>query len=130
MTEHKPRELGFESWVEKQIREADERGAFDNLPGRGKPLPGAGEQYDEMWWVREKLRRENASYLPPSLAIRKSVEDAYQRAMNAGDEQSVRRIITAINAEIRAALHRPNDGPPVTARPFDVEDVVRRWHAR
>ena len=30
-----------ESWVEKQIREAQERGEFDNLPGAGKPLSGA-----------------------------------------------------------------------------------------
>jgi hypothetical protein len=29
----------WESAVEQQIREAQERGDFDNLPGRGRPLP-------------------------------------------------------------------------------------------
>jgi Domain of unknown function (DUF1992) len=30
--------LQWESAVDKQIREAEERGEFDNLPGKGKPL--------------------------------------------------------------------------------------------
>src|ERR1051325_4406897 len=37
MPTHTPRQ--WESAVEKQIREAEERGEFDNLPGKGKPLP-------------------------------------------------------------------------------------------
>ena len=39
MSERKPRGVSFESWVERQVREARERGAFDDLPGAGKPLP-------------------------------------------------------------------------------------------
>ena len=27
-----------ESWIDQQIREAQERGEFDNLPGKGRPL--------------------------------------------------------------------------------------------
>jgi hypothetical protein len=27
----------YESWVERQIREATERGEFDNLPGAERP---------------------------------------------------------------------------------------------
>lgn len=30
----------YESVVDRQIRQARERGEFDNLPGMGKPLPG------------------------------------------------------------------------------------------
>jgi hypothetical protein len=36
MTERKPREISFTSWIDQQIAEATERGAFDNLPGAGK----------------------------------------------------------------------------------------------
>ncbi|SMC89901.1 DUF1992 domain-containing protein [Lentzea albidocapillata] len=43
MTQRKPPGMGFESWIDRQIREAQERGEFDNLPSAGKPLPGAGE---------------------------------------------------------------------------------------
>ena len=42
MTQRKPLEHSFESWIEGQIRVAQEQGAFDNLPGAGKPLPDAG----------------------------------------------------------------------------------------
>jgi hypothetical protein len=38
MTERKPLGQGFESWIERQIREAVERGEFDNLPDAGPPL--------------------------------------------------------------------------------------------
>lgn len=39
----------WESWIDQQIREAQERGEFDNLPGKGRPLdltanPFAGDQ--------------------------------------------------------------------------------------
>lgn len=47
----------MESVVEQRIREAMERGEFDDLPGAGKPLPTAGEPYDEMWWVKKFIAR-------------------------------------------------------------------------
>ncbi len=43
--EEKPRRRipfgNFESWIDRQIRQAQERGDFDNLRGKGKPLPAA-----------------------------------------------------------------------------------------
>ena len=39
MTERKPPGVSWESWFEEQIRQAQEAGAFENLPGAGKPLP-------------------------------------------------------------------------------------------
>jgi hypothetical protein len=44
--------------AENRIREAIEQGAFDDLPGAGKPLPDIDEPYDEMWWVRKWVQRE------------------------------------------------------------------------
>lgn len=43
--------------AERLIREAMERGEFDDLPGAGKPLPGTGSRYDELWWVRSWMER-------------------------------------------------------------------------
>ncbi len=48
---------GFVAHVERLIRDAMERGEFDDLPGEGEPLAGAGTPDDEYWWVREWLRR-------------------------------------------------------------------------
>jgi hypothetical protein len=50
----------FETLAERRIREAIEAGEFEDLPGEGKPLPGAGTADDEMWWVRSWLRRNSA----------------------------------------------------------------------
>lgn len=46
----------WESAVEKQIREAQERGAFDNLPGQGKPLPP--EPWDGDWALAHHVLRQ------------------------------------------------------------------------
>lgn len=45
--------------VEKLIEEARARGEFDNLPGAGKPIPDLDVAYDELWWVRKWMEREN-----------------------------------------------------------------------
>ena len=63
-----------------QILEATERGAFDNLPGAGRPIEDLDKPHDELWWVKQKLRRENLSYLPPTIALRKEAEDALAAA--------------------------------------------------
>jgi hypothetical protein len=46
-----------ESLPERLIREAIEAGELDALPGAGKPIPGAGVPDDDLWWVREWLKR-------------------------------------------------------------------------
>ncbi|MDF3289615.1 DnaJ family domain-containing protein [Streptomyces silvisoli] len=127
MTERKPPGVSFESWVDRQIREAAERGEFDNLPGAGKPLPELDQPYDELWWVKQKMRREGVSYLPPVLALRKEAEDALAAASRSGSEEEVRRILSEVNDRIREALGNPPPGPPLKLTPFDVERVVREW---
>jgi hypothetical protein len=61
MTERKPAGMGFTSWIDQQISEAAERGAFDDLPGTGKPLPNRGEADDGQVWLRDYLRKEGVS---------------------------------------------------------------------
>ena len=48
----------YESHIDRQIREAQELGEFDDLPGAGKPLPGFGQEYDENWWLKQLIERE------------------------------------------------------------------------
>ena len=91
MTERKPPGISPESWVERQIREAQERGEFDDLPGAGKPLPGVTGHYDEMWWVKEAVRREKLSALPPALALRKEADDLSAGITDARSETAVPR---------------------------------------
>jgi Domain of unknown function (DUF1992) len=130
MTERKPPGVGFETWVERQLREAAERGAFDDLPGAGKPIPDLDKPHDELWWVKQKLRRENFSYLPPTIALRKQAEEALEAASRAGSEGEVRRIVADINANIIEGNRKAASGPPLNLAPFDVERVVRDWRDR
>ncbi|MET8566999.1 DUF1992 domain-containing protein [Streptomyces sp. NPDC004783] len=131
MTERKPPGVEFESWVDKQIRDAEARGEFDRLPGAGKPLPGdVDSTYDEQWWIKRKLAREGVSVLPPTLALRKEAEDALEAAANAPSERAARRIVEEINVRIRDVMFKPPPGPPLGLKPYDVEEVVRRWRER
>ncbi|MFB7930414.1 DUF1992 domain-containing protein [Streptomyces sp. NPDC056039] len=128
MTERKPPGVDFESWVDKQIRDAETRGEFERLPGAGKPLPADVDSgYDELWWIRRKMAREGFSVLPPALALRKEAEDALLAALAAPSERIVRKIITEINDKIREMMFKPPPGPPLGKKPYDVEDVVRQW---
>ena len=61
MTERKPPEISFASWIDRQIAEAEERGAFDNLPGAGQPLPRRGGEDACESWLRDYMRREGVS---------------------------------------------------------------------
>lgn len=129
MAQRKPPGVSWESWIDRQIREGMERGEFDDLPGHGKPLPDLDRPRDEMWWVKDKLRREAVSYLPPTLAVRKELEDARARIAAADSEHTVRRIVAEINARIVAVNSRVTDGPPSTLVPLVVEQVVDEWKA-
>ena len=127
MTERKPPGVSWETWIDRQIREGIERGDFDGLPGHGKPLRGIDRPRDELWWVRDKLRREDVSYLPPALVLRKEVQDARTRIAAAADEATVREIVAGLNERIVAANSRATAGPPTTQAPLDVEQLVEQW---
>lgn len=45
--------------ADNKICAAIEAGEFDNLPGFGKPAAIMDEPYDQYWWIRRKLKREN-----------------------------------------------------------------------
>ena len=130
MTDRKPPGIDFGTWVERKIREAAERGAFDNLPGAGKPIPDLDKPHDELWWIKRKLRDEQLATLPPTIALRKEAEEALLAAARAGSEEQVRRIVAEINARIVEGNRKAASGPPLNLAPFDVERVVRDWRDR
>ncbi len=129
MTERKPPEIPWESWVERKIREGIERGDFDNLPGQGKPIPDLALPYDELWWIRKKLRDEQISHLPPALSVRKELDEAMGRIAAAGTEEEVRRHVAAINERILYVNSHTISGPASNLVPLDAERVLEAWRS-
>jgi hypothetical protein len=118
---------GSEAWIDAVIREARERGEFDDLPGHGKPLPDLGHPHDDLWWVRKKLKSEGVSFLPPALALRKDKEDTLEAVAAARTERQARELLEALNERIRRVNSSAIEGPPSTVMPLDVEEALAAW---
>lgn len=131
MTERKPKGMSGETWIEKQIREAEERGEFENLRGAGLPIPGRGQPDDELWWLKGYLAREQLDFaLPTSLKLRKEVEDVADRVDRERRENAVRHVVEELNERIARENRLPSAGPPLNRMPLDVDAVVAGWHER
>ena len=127
MTERKPPGVKWESWVEEQIRKAQEQGDVDDLRGKGKPIAGLHRGYDPLWWVKQLVEREQVSVLPPSLEIRAKVERELAAIWRCVREEDVRARIEALNAEIVKANRTSISGPPTSVAVIDVEAAVCEW---
>jgi hypothetical protein len=131
MTERKPADVPVHTWVDRLIREAEERGAFDNLPGAGKPLPGLDRPLDEDWWIRQKLRSEDLptdGLLPPALQLRRELAALPETVRDLSDEDAVRAAVREVNARVAAWIRTPS-GPVLPVAPADVGAVVAQWRA-
>ncbi|SEF15771.1 DUF1992 domain-containing protein [Jiangella alba] len=130
MAERKPPGMGFESWIDKQVREAQERGEFDDLPLSGKPLPPS-RPGDEYSWIREKLAREGEStdvLLPTPLLLRKELEKLPETLRDVRSEQAVRDVVHDLNERVKQWLRAPS-GPNIPVALADPDTVVAEWRA-
>jgi len=129
MTERKPTGMSFRTWIDQQISDAAERGAFDNLPGAGKPLPKRGEDDDGQAWLLDYLRREGVPtdvLLPPPLKLRKEaavLAETVRALRSAGD---VRAAVTDLNHRIMEWRRIPL-GPPIFVPLVDEDEMVAAW---
>lgn len=124
MTERKPPGVDFESWVERQIREAQERGEFEALPGAGKPLTGLDRDWLSTYVEREGLSVDAA--LPEPLRLRKEVENLPSAVAALRSEDEVRELVRELNLRI-AAWIRSGEGPRIRLTPVAVDDVLDEW---
>ncbi len=115
--------------ADQRIREAMERGEFDNLPGAGKPVV-----LDDDAMVPEDLRAayrilRNAGCLPPELEARKEIVTLRGLLAAAQDDAERRRIFREIDAKLlRLNLLRKR---PLTIEDFpEYADRVRSKLAR
>jgi hypothetical protein len=134
MTERKPPQMKFNTWIDQQVAEAERRGVFDNLPGQGKPLnlkPGAVDGDYGAQWARDYARREGVSVdemLPTPLRLRREVERLAETAGEFRSEAEVREAAADLNRRI-VEWRRIPVGPPVHVRLVNADDLVARWRA-
>lgn len=123
----KPAGVSFETFIDRQIREAAERGVFDNLPGAGKPLPRGSDAGMDAW-VKRKLVDENLSLpLPSGLQLRKDVRARLAAIRLLETESEVRRALSMVNAQIAKANSHHVAGPPSDLGPVDVSAFMDSW---
>jgi hypothetical protein len=129
-----PERPRWESPVEKAIREAQERGEFDDLPGAGRPLPDLGDPDDPLWGVRRKAEREQLDLslaLPTALQLRKEAAGFPHSLLDLRSEEAVRRVLEDYNDRVRRDRLRPPDPgmPQMLAPTVDADEMVDRWRA-
>lgn len=122
----------YESWVDRQVREATERGEFSNLPGEGRPITDLGRPGEDAdWWARRKLEKEDLrGALPGPLAVRREKQDILTTLDDVRDESTARAIVDDLNARIKQSnLTRVGNTPVITGL-LDVEHTLQQWRGR
>lgn len=118
-----------EGWIDKQIREAQERGAFDDLPGAGKPLR-LRHLDDPDWFTKSLLEREDLSgVLPTPLMLRQERRALPDTIDTLDDENAVRETLRDFNQRVRDALLR-GEGSRIVVGGVNVEEWVAAWRER
>jgi DnaJ homologue, subfamily C, member 28, conserved domain len=131
MTERKPAGMSFETWVDRQVRDAEERGVFADLPGAGKPLRGLDKPFSGERWAAEWARREGletGAMLPEPLRLRKEIERLPDTVRDLDSEEEVRAAARELNRRIATWIRRPS-GAQVVVAPVDPDRLVRQWRA-
>lgn len=121
-----------QSWVDQSIAQAERQGAFDDLPGAGRPLRDVDVGTDPDWWVKGLVEREQldlSGALPGPMQLRREKAGFPGSLLDLPDEASVRARLDDFNARVLADRRRPHAGPqspPVVGR-VDVEELVASW---
>jgi hypothetical protein len=131
MTERKPPQQSFPSWIDQQIAEAERRGVFDNLPGAGQPIPRRRDSDFTQTWLRDKLRREGVpteEMLPTPLRLRRESERLTTGRPSLRSEQEVREAVAELNTRILDWRRNGTDAPPIPVPLVKEDQVVAAWH--
>ncbi len=131
MSQRKPPGVSFETWVERQITEAQERGELAAPAGSGRPLVNLDREETAYDWALAKARREGVdtgAMLPPGLRLRRERDDLPARAARLATEADVRALAEDYNARVEAFWRRPAESRWAAVPGLaDVEALVAGW---
>jgi hypothetical protein len=132
--QRKPPPMKFQTWIDQQVADAERRGVFDNLPGKGKPLnlkPGAVDGDYGAQWARDYARREGVpveDMLPTPLRLRREIERLAETAGEFRTEAEVREAAAELNRRI-VEWRRIPIGPPIHVGLVNPDNLAARWRA-
>lgn len=119
------------AFIETAIQVAIRQGAFDDLPGAGKPLQGLGTHHDPDWWIRRKIETENLTGLgPPAILLRTEDRELDDQLDQLGREEDVRDVLEDFNRRVIEARRQLLGGPPVVTSTRDVDAEIAAWAER
>jgi hypothetical protein len=130
MASNKPVGQSWESYTDALFHQAERAGEFANLPGAGKPIPGLDEPYDENWWLKQMLKREDLSALPDTLRFKLELQKELDLLPRIPFEDELRAKINQINARIRKLNATIADGPPLNLTMLDADALIAKWRER
>ena len=116
--------------AEERILDAQRAGAFNDLPGKGKPL-----QLEDMSWVPEDLRvgyhiLKNAHVLPPEAELLKDIHTLEDLLKHVEDEGQRRALAKSIQSKvIRLDLLKRRSLPVASLRSYG-RKLVAKFGAR
>lgn len=119
----------FSRMAEERIREAQQNGAFENLPGKGKPLA-----FEDLSLVPEELRMayhilKNAQVLPPEVELRKEIRSLKDLLVYIEDENERKAVAKQIEWKIiRLDLLKRRSFSLHTTRTYTRKFVQRFLH--
>lgn len=137
---HEPQRPSGTSWnteteraaaIETAIQQAIRQGAFDDLPGAGKPLEDLGHHHDPDWWIRRKIQTEKLDGLGPAALTLRVEDERMEATLDAlRRESDVREHLDDFNSRVTQARRQLLGGPPVVTKLRDVERDVAAWRSR
>ena len=112
--------------AEQRIREAQEKGDFDNLPGEGEPLNLQDDRN-----IPEDLRLahkilKNAYCLPPELDEKKKIRQMEDMLENVSDEKEKYKLLKKINFKIMKLNMMGNRSPLLEEKQLYFKKLVQK----
>jgi hypothetical protein len=110
-----------ESWVERQIREAQEAGKLEMTEGVGQPIADLARPYDPAWWAKRWVAGERSRQRAADLA--RELDRAVPRLLAGTVIAEIQSGLESLNARIEAHnVRSPGNSLPL----LDVEQLVNR----
>jgi hypothetical protein len=120
---------GFEKIVEERIKKAQKKGVFENLPGKGKPLPEEDVNVPEDIRLAYKILK-NADCVPPELEIKKEIKNTQALLSGMTDTSEKYKVLKKLNLLILKLNSMRNGAVKFDVPQHYLDPLVERMGSR